>query len=441
MAPEIEPAQLSFDIDNPRIPIRDDLGQREALIELAKEQQGAYLLALASDIVEFGLSPADRPIVMPSNTSTGRYIVLDGNRRLAAIRVLESPDAVAGAVRPGILEQLRRLSGEYQQSPIRAIDCLVVATAKEAEHWIFLRHSGRSSGAGTLDWNPHQKARLQLKAAGKAKLDTLLLNFLEEGGHLQPAERKDVPSAAFRRLVENPDVRKRLGIQVARGSFRFHDEQATIKGLLYIINDLSSKAVKTQHIYTKEQRREYAKNIPVDVVPAGGEVPGSALATDTPSTGSARVQRVPLSRLRQPRIRLIPSDCFLRVTDRRLKKIEVELRALDLKEYENAISVLFRVFIELSADAYIVREQLLSLKDPSLRAKLQQVTNDLIQKKQLTDKQATGVRRACAKDSFLAPSVTLLHQWVHNSHVFPAPEDLRAHWDTLQPFFVAIWPR
>jgi phosphoglycerate-specific signal transduction histidine kinase len=130
----------------------------------------------------------------------------------------------------------------------------------------------------------------------------------------------------------------------------------------------------------------------------------------------------------------------LNIVEPRLQDIARELRQkLSLTQHMNAVSVLFRVFIELSADAYIDREKLPKNPQSKLSQKLKQVSDELIALKKLTKEQANPVRLICDKNSFLAPSTALLNDYVHNHNIFPAPTDLRAYWDGVQPFMTAIW--
>jgi ParB-like chromosome segregation protein Spo0J len=79
----LAPAELLIDEINPRISLPNS-GQHNALQALAQHHD-TKLQVLADDIVAHGLDPSNLPIVM-QQPGVGRYIVLEGNRRLAAIR-------------------------------------------------------------------------------------------------------------------------------------------------------------------------------------------------------------------------------------------------------------------------------------------------------------------------------------------------------------------
>ena len=74
-------ADLLLDEQNPRLATPNQ-GQASTIRAIA-ESQGSRLLVLADDIVEHGLDPSHLFIVMEENQ---RYIVLDGNRRAAALK-------------------------------------------------------------------------------------------------------------------------------------------------------------------------------------------------------------------------------------------------------------------------------------------------------------------------------------------------------------------
>jgi hypothetical protein len=431
-------ADLLIDAENPRLSL-PNLGQREAQLELAKDQQ-TKLLTLARDILQYGLNPAELPIIMPLKDDLDRYVVLEGNRRLVTLRGLENPDSLASALNASVLARLRKLSKDYQENPIESTQCLVVKDRDEARHWIELRHTGENEGAGIVRWGGDEAARFRARTKG-FEIHTLALNFLEDRNDLTPEQRKRVPASSFRRLMTMPEMQDKLKVESQAGKLVLRgNEKQVAKALLHVVNDLASGKVKTDKIYSRPQRLEYIKNLPANIVPTATSGPATPASTGTQTTKTKAAVGPTTTKKRD---RLVPRDCALKVTDTRIRQIEVELRGLSLETYTNAVSVLFRVFMELSTDAYLTRVNLpttsASGKDLSLMQKLVSIANDLVSRQKLTKQQAKPVHRAAAKDSFLAPSITVMNQYVHNQHVFPAPSDLRAYWDSLQPFFTAIW--
>lgn len=432
---EIRLANLLVDAENPRLPL-PNLGQREVFQAIAKSQ-GKKLQSLATDIVEYGLNPSELSIVMPLEDETNRYVVLEGNRRLTALRGLESPDLLEGASPAGVVTAFRTLSQEYRLEPIDTINCLVVANREEAQHWIELRHDGEMEGAGIVRWGSQEKSRFR-KRSGSQEVHLQALEFLVTMGYLTPETRRGVPATSFKRLLGTPAVRTKLGIETAGGRLTLlAGESEVAKALFYVAEDLSSGRTKVADIYTREKRLLYAANLPAEIVVArtleSGE--GTEVATD----GGPKEAGTRPTRPRRRRNKLIPDDCPLNVIDERIRNIETELRRLSIEDYPNACSVLLRVFIELSVDAYIEKETIEIPDGMKLRGKLQSVITHLLARQKLTSLQARPVRRALQGDSFLSPSITMMNEFVHNFYMSPSPTDLRASWDNLQSFVTAIW--
>jgi len=437
----IAASNLLIDAENPRL-VNPSMGQHEVLRAIA-EDQGKKLQALAADIVTQGsLDPTSLPIVTPLSGEPNRYVVLEGNRRLAALRTLENPELLAGAdITRSVLAGMRRLSKEYHKGdPIEFVTCAVFAGRSEADHWIRLRHTGERGGAGVVRWDSEEEARYAARG-GMPPPHIQVLDFLQGRGDLTAGNQRGFPTASLQRLIGTRAIQDRMGFEIRDGQLMLRGEtNAVAKVLLHMVKQLASGEIKTANIYKLADRKQYAANLPKDLVvtptrPRGQGMPVSTAAT-TPSDPTKRGRRTGTAK---PRGKLIPHDCVLSVTDARCHQIETELRKLKLEETSNAVSVLFRVFVELTADAYIDRFSLTTSPDAKLRKKLQDVTEHLIAAKKMNRRQATPVRRVLDKNSFLAPSTALMNEYVHNQYVFPIPSDLRSYWDNLQPFFTAAW--
>ena len=96
---QIPLVDILVDVENPRIS-QPSMGQREAIRGIAAEDEQAprKLVALARHIVQNGLSPTEHMWVMPFKGKEERFVVLEGNRRFAALKGLENPDLFEGVI-------------------------------------------------------------------------------------------------------------------------------------------------------------------------------------------------------------------------------------------------------------------------------------------------------------------------------------------------------
>jgi hypothetical protein len=300
-----------------------------------------------------------------------------------------------------------------------------------------------------VDWGPDEKARNLARRGKPVKLHTRILDYMQEGGHLSQADREKIKTTNLERVLKSQLLKDSLGIEAEKGGqFRIiGDESRTVRTIAHLLDKL--KAAKVGSFYLRDERDDWIEAF-LGSVPQASAAAKASSTVNRPTTKSIAVER---ARLVKPRDKLIPPSCLLRVKDARVRRIENELRDLFLEDFPNAISVLFRVFVELSVDWYITNNPSAAPavkpnkipgkppREPSLTAKIEAVAAHLVKNNALSAQDAKPVRRACQRDSFLAPSIVLLNLYVHNFQMSPSPTDLRAQWDNLQPFVEAMWPR
>lgn len=159
--PAIQPIaieNLLIDLQNPRYDPRTN--QREAITTIANDQ-GVKLANLAEDIVDKGVNPSELPMVTPSDEGSSTFIVLEGNRRIAALKLLASPSLVASIGLPvGIAKRYKALHDKAKGDIPKTIECAVLSR-EEANHWIYIRHTGENEGVGVVTWDGVQTHRFR----------------------------------------------------------------------------------------------------------------------------------------------------------------------------------------------------------------------------------------------------------------------------------------
>ena len=277
--------------------------QEECFRELMKDKKDReYILNLATDIATRGLDPSSLPIVEPSGT---QWRVLEGNRRLTALKAMANPDVIPDL--PGVAEKaLKAYRSKFSQ--LGAIASLpsellvVVETDRDvADHWVTLKHTGvgQHKGAGTVEWDASGRARHEMSLAGAGTgrgasseqsgrairlLDALREEFGGDTELLELVDRAaDKGITTLGRLLIRPENRLRLGLDIGDDDVRFTVSRAALRAtMLRVLSDLGTPKLNSRSVNKADDVLDYLDDIAADLPGSADRAP----APRPPSPGS-----------------------------------------------------------------------------------------------------------------------------------------------------------
>lgn len=445
---EIPLSDLLLDVENPRL-VETQQTQQETARELAA-RQGDALLRLAQDIVEHGTDPTTLVAVVPTGDRHKRYRVVEGNRRVLALRALESPSLVASAFTASRNRRLAALAKRYAAKPVERVTCVLFASQDEARHWVELRHTGQNLGAGLLEWGADEKDRFQARHSGQRNRAGQVLDFVEKHGDLsERARTSNVGVLTNLDRLLTPYVRERLGLDLQDGRLvALYPKEQIAPALTKIVDDLKTQKIAVRDIYRAADAKNYVDSLPSRLFPKKSKSLKEAVLLDDLTTGKSKPspvkQQTRAKPKPRPRTTVVPEAAKLNVTPPRINSIYVELSALNAERYPNACSVLLRVFIELSVDHHIEDRNLMTdaqMRNSPLVKRLKVVIKDLKARNKISGRLATAMENyADGKMTIVAATVPTFNQYVHNQYVYPKAADLYTTWDELNPLLEKLWP-
>jgi len=436
-------ANLLLDVENPRHAIVDSqIETIHAMVEKLNEK----LLRLAEDIVDAGTNPSEIPIVIPSPNNDNLYIVLEGNRRVAALKILEEPSSLLPSTTPKSLRQgFKNLSPTYCANPVEVLLCAVLPDRESANRWINLKHTGENQGVGVVPWGAIEVDRFH-ERQGKKSPELQVIDFVKHNSKLDSETRKKVDSIAItnlKRLIRDRYVKDFLGISIVDGNVQTGlAKREVLKGLTRIIKDLARKEINVNNIRSQTDRANYVEKFDATDVPDASKQTEKSWHIESDKEEPLKKGGAKKGRRSKPvssrRNRLIPSNCIIRINDRRINGIYRELKSLPLEDHPNAGAVLLRVFFEMSIDSYIDRLDLSVNPGSKLSIKVQAVIKHLQDNKILSSSQLKPANVAISDPNSLF-SIATFHAYVHNRHLYPKPNGLKDAWDEMQTFMEKLW--
>ena len=479
----VDLAALDLDLRNPRID--PALHQTQAISEILQaerigERIGEKIYSLAKSICELAsVDPSERLIVIANPQSPGRYVVLDGNRRVTALKLLTEPtllDRDDIGMPASLNRRMHALRNEYLIDEISTrLDVALADSREEARPFIRLKHTVGLEGAGRSSWSPMQQARFDDNGTYKL-LTRLRVDGLLNSQTLDQLDSSEFPVSTFERAAGSSEFTNRFGGRIASDAYDEGSNPArALFGWARVANDTASGQITSRTIQLTEDVANYLEpvlrefeNI-TDVDSNGGEecadgdapiepasptarpgtqavTPGSGApqtpqpegaASPTPATGGPAA----IARPRSPRVRhyLIDRRSPLAVNQQKCRLIHDELMGkVRVSDAPYACAFLVRSFLELTAHTYLNQFGLRITSN--FTSNITAMAQDLISQPRVPDEPAgrVAIGRALLSEARVYEG---LSDATHNVHVNLSPDHVRATWDSIEAGLRLAWRR
>lgn len=468
----VDVVDIDLDAQNPRISLRKGADDKRCIERLA-HNEGDQLLALCKDIADNGLG-IDHIVV--KKDSDGSWVVRDGNRRVAALKMLNNPAEAPHELRQKVTN-IADNANTY--IPVK-ITCQTSDSESQIALYIKRKHLGAGKGEGQRDWEAVERAMYELSIGEKGQddLSAKLLRYLSEN-ELAAIPPK-FPITTLTRYL-NSDRLEEIGFSdINQNPPILNVGQDTVnQRVLKLFNDINDGVVTVSRpgadsggmhsFYTTEGQSEYHQGI----MKLGVSRDSSSSADDNvvkdqsadvntdssdpkdlsddssdetergkPDRGITKPDHDRNYVAKPIRQHGIPS------LKGKAKNIQVELTRINAKNCPVAAAVLVRMFVELSVGNYVTVNNLedkavekakakgAKTKPVSLSFKIQAAVDHLLDNRKLTRGDKDVIYAMTDVEQM---SLQTLNQVVHSNHFFTDKQALMIFWDNLLPFLRRCW--
>jgi len=283
---------------------------------------------------------------------------------VAAIKLVTQPDLAADTTWHNAFKRLHKLlPGQVPKK----VKCIIATSKEDAFLWIQRRHDTGLKGAGLESWSTIAQYRAHA-ARGRSAPEFDVLEFTLAHGQLEPdvEERvtgQDFPITNLKRILDSSYISNEL--ELDRGD-PYLTTTANKKWVLTVLREFVTTVAREEHdgkkfsvqdIYdAADQKRFFNKIVTKHPKPAR-KTKRWTINADTTLGGAERapLRKKKLHRTTLERKKLVPKSASVRPPMGRANDIFHEVCRLEVENFRNAVSVLFRVFLEFSIEAYIDR--------------------------------------------------------------------------------------
>lgn len=441
----------------------DKASQRDIYAWMCGDGIGPKVLKLAAEIAREGISPLETPGVIPAPEEAGKpWLVVEGNRRIAALKFLNNPKLCPD---PKLRKQYEKLKANAETPVASKVEFVVFENIAVARYWIETRHGGENGGSGIIGWGPIEvdnfAARFGKRTTNRPAVE--MLDYAYKKGLIEQSEYSGFPVTTLFRLLSSPVFREAIGCDIIKGHlYQVADDEYFNRAVTTVLKMLARGQKTVTDLKSKEQREEFAEELKsnggwadYDELEARPLSSDAAPATDSEDSdlsdddinNESSVTQQP----KQPRGTQTPSwdrkSLFPRNKDglpipddhRKAKNIVAELRRLKTGGTTGtpiAVAMLLRALIELSTNRY---RDVFSVKAEQDFHRQVACVADHMKTRNFIDADQHAVVLRMSREAEGMLHVKTLQKYVHSDAFHPTADVLNSLWDQISFYIGACW--
>lgn len=399
-------------------------------------------MQVLASIATNGFFPDEIPVVIREDK---KFTVIDGNRRVAALKVLVRPEIVPTKEQP-----VKEILKTAEATP-REIIVVVAPNRNDVRHFLASKHTQNTK----RPWRPLRQAYFYKAELARGKtvenlrneypsvnIDKFLrlinihkiaksLKYDTDQVAKKVYDERSFPASTVERLYEAKQARNFLGFDFDKDGeviIRI-DRQEFEKGFKKVIQDAADSVIDTRILNNDKAIEKYLKSFSATEVP-------NKTKSGKASTSKDFTEKVFVMTKR--RTRLAPRDINFSLPSPGVRRMLNELQGIDYHKFPNASHDLLRSFLECSLKIYF--EAIGKPVKPATGKKyvfLEDVLKEFKKEMDLikNPKLSQLTQKIISDVTMKSYSAQFLNATNHNPSIFAVDKDVEDAWDTLEELF------
>lgn len=444
----VQLSEILLDTDNIRLEIAGKVTQNLLIADLFNNEKA---MDIVLNIINNGMFPDEIPVVIQQNK---KYIVIEGNRRIAALKAIQQPD-----IAPKFFaEKIKEIKS---QSDIESINVVIAPSRQGVQKLVASKHTKNIRRA----WKPLRQAYFYKTLLDSTKEEWTIERLQEEFAvhdiprfikmlemhkiaksldyrtddiEIKVHDERNFPITTLERIYDNQKAQELLGFNFKNdGTVNINVKKEEFEKVFQrIVQDIAMTNEDSRSLNTDGKIESYVQSVIEKPIKK---------TTKLTTVKSFREKKSPSKEVvtqrsvKKPK-GLIPSYVAFRLKSGALRELYDELRTILVKDFPNATHDLLRSFLECVLVEFLKQSEKYDKikKNVSHEPKLGEMLAYLINEKIIQDENIIQTINEVKSNWDKPYSLERMNMVNHNENYASVEKDVRSAWAKIEKLMIFI---